>query len=135
MLVQPSPACALHHAAAAPSLMIILGISGSLRRGASNTALLQAARLVAPPETTLTIYSGVGELPHFNPDLETVDAPLLPPPVAVLRRIVGDANALLLSTPEYAHGLPGSFKNALDWLVGSTELPGKPVAIISPTSR
>src|SRR5690348_3616619 len=115
--------------------MIVLGISGSLRRGASNTALLEAARLVTPPEVIVRLYSGVGELPHFNPDLETVENRMLPPPVAALRRLIGEADALLLSTPEYAHGLPGSFKNALDWLVGSTELPGKPVAIITPTDR
>lgn len=113
----------------------LLAISGSLRTGASNTALLEAARRVAPPGVTVQVYSGVGALPHFNPDLDSPEAPALPPEVAELRALVGRADALLLSTPEYAHGLPGAFKNVLDWLVGSIEFPGKAVAVISPTAR
>ena len=113
----------------------LLAISGSLRTGASNTALLGAARRVAPPGVTVQVYSGVGALPHFNPDLDSPDSTALPPEVAELRALVGRADALLLSTPEYAHGLPGAFKNVLDWLVGSVEFPGKAVAVISPTAR
>jgi NAD(P)H-dependent FMN reductase len=80
---------------------------------------------------TIEIYDGLGSLPHFNPDL--VDT--LPPAVADLHRRVEQADGLLLSCPEYARGIPGSFKNALDWLVGSTTFPGKPVALFNPSPR
>jgi len=115
--------------------MNVLAISGSLRAGASNTALLDAAILVAPAGITVRRYPTIAALPHFNPDDELVDSDRLPPAVLELRRLVGWSDALLLSTPEYAHGLPGSFKNALDWLVGSVEFPGKLVAVISPSAR
>ena len=117
------------------SCVHLLAISGSLRTGASNTALLEAVRRVAPPGVTVQVYSGVGALPHFTLDLDSPDSTALPPEVAELRALVGRADALLLSTPEYAHGLPGAFKNVLDWLVGSIEFPGKAVAVISPTAR
>jgi NAD(P)H-dependent FMN reductase len=113
----------------------ILAISGSLRRGASNTALLEAAAMVAPPGISVELYDKLAELPHFNPDLDDMSGVAVPEIVRDLRRRVGAADALLLSTPEYAHGLPGSFKNLLDWLVASTEFPGKPIAVISPSAR
>lgn len=101
----------------------------------SNTALLEAAVQLAPPDLEVELWSGLGELPHFNPDLDVDDATALPAAVRGLRESVGVADALLVSTPEYAHGLPGSFKNALDWLVRSTEFPGKTVAVLNPSSR
>jgi chromate reductase, NAD(P)H dehydrogenase (quinone) len=113
--------------------MNVLTISGSLRAGASNTALLDAASLIAPPGMKVRRYPSIATLPHFNPDDDVPER--LPSAAADLRAMVGQSDALILSTPEYAHGLPGSFKNALDWLVGSTEFPGKPVAIISAQSR
>jgi chromate reductase len=113
----------------------ILGLSGSLRSGASNTALLEAAALLAPPWMHVELYRGMAELPAFNPDQDTGDASLLPSIVADLRAIVGRADAILISSPEYAHGIPGSFKNLLDWLVGSVEFPGKATALISASSR
>ncbi len=70
-------------------------------------------------------------MPHFNPDLEES----LPDAVLRLRRVVGSADALLISCPEYARGIPGSFKNVLDWLVSDTEFPGKPVALINTSAR
>jgi chromate reductase len=115
----------------------ILAISGSLRAGSSNGVLLEAAARLAPPEVELVLYDGVGSLPHFNPDLDrSLDDPALPLEVRALRRLVGECEALLISSPEYAHGVPGSLKNALDWLVGSAEFPGKPVALLnaSPSS-
>ncbi len=104
----------------------LLAISGSLRRGSSNSALLEAAAAVAPQEAEFEFYD-IGRLPHFNPDLEMGALPSEP---AALRARVGRAAGLVISTPEYAHGLPGSFKNALDWLVGSVEFPNKPVALL-----
>jgi NAD(P)H-dependent FMN reductase len=112
--------------------MKILAISGSLRAKSSSTSVVEAARLVAPPDVTVTVYDELGSLPHFNPDLD-VEGAVLPPAVAELRRRIGDADALIISTPEYAHGVPGSLKNALDWLVSSVEFPGIPVALINPS--
>lgn len=113
--------------------MRILAICGSLRATSSNSRLLDALAAVAPPGVTLTRYDGLGELPHFNPDVE---AQGLPAPVARLRALVAQSDALIISSPEYAHGVPGSLKNALDWLVSGVELPGKPVALFdaSPNS-
>ena len=111
--------------------MHIIAISGSLRAGASNTAILEAAAILRPPEVIIALYDGMAALPHFNPDLDTPDGYGLPDVVADLRSRIGRADGLLISCPEYAHGIPGSFKNLLDWLVGSVELPGKPVAILN----
>jgi NAD(P)H-dependent FMN reductase len=108
----------------------IIGISGSLRKHSSNAALLRAAARVAPDGVQLQLYDGLGELPHFNPDLdEEGTAP--PAPVAALRRLLIDADAVLISSPEYAHGVPGAMKNLLDWLVSVGELVGKPVALLN----
>ncbi len=71
------------------------------------------------------------ELPHFNPDL---DADPALPAVASWRAALGSADAFLLSRPEYAHGVPGALKNALDWIVSSGEFTDKPLALID-TSR
>jgi NAD(P)H-dependent FMN reductase/quercetin dioxygenase-like cupin family protein len=110
----------------------ILFISGSLRAVSSNSTLLHAAALLAPPSVEVDFYHGVGYLPHFNPDLDReLGDPDLPSSVSQLRARVGRADALLISSPEYAHGVPGSLKNALDWLVGSSEFPGKPVALVN----
>jgi chromate reductase, NAD(P)H dehydrogenase (quinone) len=110
----------------------LLAISGSLRNVSTNTALLRAAALVAPAEMTIELYDGLTTLPHFNPDLD-ID----PPPAAVvsLRRRIGAADGLLISSPEYARGVPGSLKNALDWLVSSDVFPGKPVALLHASER
>ena len=112
--------------------LTLLGISGSLRTASSNTAVLQAAALLLPPGIALTVYDGLGTLPHFNPDLDG-DTP--PPPVQALRSAVGRAAGLVLSSPEYAHGIAGTLKNGLDWLVRSTEFPAKPVMIVNASPR
>jgi NAD(P)H-dependent FMN reductase len=108
----------------------IIGISGSLRKHSSNAALLRAAARVAPAGMQLTMYDGLGLLPHFNPDLDEQGA-VPPPEVAELRRLLIDADAVLISSPEYAHGVPGSLKNLLDWLVSTGELVGKRVALLN----
>ena len=111
--------------------MRIVAISGSLREGSSNSALIKAAIAVAPTEIEWVVYEQLSDLPHFSPDLDIVPPP---PPVAQLRAIVASAQAVLICTPEYAHGVPGSLKNALDWLVSSGELAGKPVALFVASS-
>ena len=105
----------------------VLTISGSLRASSSNTSALQAAVLVGPAKVEFEFYTRLADLPPFNPDLDT-DTP--PEPVQALRREIGLCDGLLISSPEYAHGVPGTLKNALDWLVGSLELGGTPVALI-----
>ena len=106
----------------------ILAISGSLRARSSNTSLLRLAASVAPADVHVELYDGLASLPHFNPD-DDLDVP--PLPVLELRQRVGAADGLLFCVPEYAHGVPGSLKNALDWLVASVELPDKPVASLN----
>ncbi|HTQ80607.1 MAG TPA: NADPH-dependent FMN reductase, partial [Thermoanaerobaculia bacterium] len=107
----------------------LLALSGSLRARSSNAAALKAAAALAPAGVSVHLYEGLGELPHFNPDFDTEGA-LLPEAVAALRAEVQAADGLLISCPEYAHGVPGSFKNALDWLVSGSEIVGKPVAFL-----
>jgi NAD(P)H-dependent FMN reductase len=110
----------------------LLAISGSLRKASTNAALLGAASLLAPEGLTVEIYDELGDLPHFNPDL---DVDPLPGPVADLRARVGAADGLLFSSPEYARGVPGSLKNALDWLVSGDVFPGKPVTFLHASER
>src|SRR4029077_15974928 len=95
----------------------------------SNTALLRAAAALVPEGMEITFYAGLGDLPHFNPDLEDSE----PPSVTDLRRQVQAADGLLISSPEYAHGVPGVLKNALDWLVGGFEFIDKPIALLNPS--
>jgi chromate reductase len=110
----------------------ILAISGSLRRASSNSALVAAVARLAPLTVDVSIYRELGELPPFNPDLDGDDVPAA---VSRLRAALQAADAVLISSPEYAHGAPGVLKNALDWVVGSGELVDKPIALINSSSR
>jgi NAD(P)H-dependent FMN reductase len=105
--------------------MRILGICGSLQGKSSNLTLLRHAAKVAPNGVELSIFDGLRELPQFNPDLE-IEREL--EVVAELRRAVRESSALLIACPEYGHSLPGSLKNAIDWLIGTGELERKLVA-------
>ena len=107
--------------------MKILAVSGSLRAGSSNATLLRALPLVAPPGLEFTFREPLDALPFFNPDVEETGPP---PPVELWRSEIRDHDALVICSPEYAHGVPGVLKNALDWLVGGVEIVGKPVAVI-----
>ena len=107
--------------------MKILAISGSLRAGSANTRVVEALAHLAGPEVVVSVYRGLGDLPLFNPDLED----RLPAEVADLRRAVGGADAVVICSPEYAHGVAGAMKNALDWLVPSVEFPGIAAAVIN----
>ena len=111
--------------------MKVLGISGSLRAASINSALLRAAQRLAPPETTLTIFPSVGELPLFNPDLEASP----PAPVRALHAAVAASDALLIASPEYAHGVTGAIKNTLDWLVSFEPFVHKHVAVLNASPR
>jgi NAD(P)H-dependent FMN reductase len=107
---------------------VILLLSGSLRAGSTNEAVLRTAHAVAPARVRVVLYAGLAALPHFNPDDDTEP---LPAPVAGLRTAIDRAAAVLICTPEYAGTLPGSFKNLLDWTVGGIEICDKPVAWIN----
>jgi chromate reductase len=108
----------------------LLTVSGSLRAGSSNSTLLEAASRLVPPDVVVCAFADLGAIPAFSPDLEE-DPSRAPEAVTNWRRALTDADAVLFSSPEYAHGIPGAFKNALDWVVGSGELVGKPVGVLS----
>jgi chromate reductase, NAD(P)H dehydrogenase (quinone) len=118
--------------AQATRLIRILAISGSLRAASSNRTLLQAVASLAPATVDVSIYAGLADLPPFNPDEDIEPAP---PAVADFRRRLHAADAVVFSTPEYAHGIPGTLKNALDWVVSSGELVDKPVALVNASPR
>lgn len=108
----------------------LLTVCGSLRSGSSNAALLDAAARLVPAGVVVSAYLRIADLPAFNPDLEEGNADL-PAAAAHWRAALGAADAVLISSPEYAHGIPGALKNALDWAVGGSELVGKPVGLLS----
>ena len=105
--------------------MKILAISGSVRADSTNTALLRAAQVAAPRDVVFTLYEGMAALPIFSPDLTDP----LPGGPAALRAALQGCDGLLISAPEYAHGVPGGLKNLLDWVVGWGELAETPVAL------
>lgn len=110
--------------------MKILGISGSLRTSSYNTALLRTAAEVAPEGVTLELYTGLENLPPFNEDRE--DDP--PAEVLRLRHEIGDADAILIATPEYNTTMPGQVKHLIDWASrppgSDSVLWGKPAAAV-----
>ncbi len=106
--------------------MRILGVSGSLQARSTNRVLLESARASAPDGVEVFLFEGLGELPHFNPDLGPKGDP---PAVTGWRKALGQSDALLIASPEYGFSLPGALKNAIDWVIGSGELERKPVAI------
>ena len=110
----------------------LLAISGSLRSASTNGALLEAAARLVPPGVIIDSYDGLAGLPHFNPDLD-VDSP--PAAVSMWRGEVAISDGLIISSPEYARGVPGALKDALDWLVSSDVFPGKPVALFHASER
>lgn len=103
---------------------------GSLRSGSLNRQLAATAITHAPAHVEPILFDRLGELPHYNEDLDTAEAD---PVVHALRSEVGTSDALLVVTPEYNGGLPGVLKNAIDWLsrpYGNSALKGKPAAVI-----
>lgn len=90
--------------------MKIIGISGSLRTASVSTALLKTAATLAPGYVKFMIYDGLGNLPHFNPELDTQP---VPPAVSDFRSHLNSSAGVIISTPEYAHGIPGALKKRL----------------------
>jgi len=112
----------------------LLAISGSLRGASANTAALEALERLAPEGVKALVYRDLGLMPPFNPDDDIEDKPK-PEPVETLRKLIGASDALIIAAPEYAHGVPGALKNALDWLVASEDFAGKPTALINTSPR
>ena len=110
----------------------VLAISGSLRQASSNSALVAAAVRLAPAGVEVSRYSELADVPPFNPDLDTDTAPA---GVIRFRAALEASDAILICSPEYAHGVSGVLKNALDWVVGSGELIDKPIALINASTR
>jgi chromate reductase len=106
----------------------ILAISGSLRSVSFNHQILLAAAEMAPPDVKVEIFEGLAAIPSFNPDL---DREPLPTAVKDFKKYLDECDGVLISSPEYAFGVPGSLKNALDWAVGSNEFEKKPVSVIT----
>lgn len=96
--------------------------------------MLRAAASLVPATATVSLFTGLGELPHFNPDLDA-DAAVLPESVQAFRAQVDAADAILICSPEYAHGVPGALKNALDWLVSGPEIVYKPIGLLNASPR
>ncbi|HEX8394584.1 MAG TPA: NAD(P)H-dependent oxidoreductase [Longimicrobium sp.] len=107
----------------------VLAVSGSLRAVSSNGAVVDALALLAPDGVRVEVFRGLDALPHFNPDLERGTAAI--PAVEAWRRALRECGAVVICSPEYAHGVPGALKNALDWVVGSNEFYAKPVALVN----
>ena len=107
--------------------MRIVGICGSLQAASSNLTLLRSAADVLPAGAEYEIYDGIRDLPLFNPDIEANGA--APESVVRWRTELARADALLIASPEYGHSLPGSLKNAIDWVIGTGELESKIVGV------
>lgn len=112
--------------------MRFLAICGSLRAASTNRVLLDAFARHAPQGITVDMCEEMRNLPLFDPDR---DGDRRPSAVIELARQVGGADGLIIASPEYAHGIPGSLKNALDWLVSGSEIPNKPVMLVHASVR
>jgi NAD(P)H-dependent FMN reductase len=113
-------------------LLNILAISGSLRAVSTNSALIEALAGLALPACHVAIYDGLGRLPIFNPDNEGARTPV---EAASLIEAVTRSDGVIVACPEYAHGVPGGLKNALDWLVSRDAAVGKPAMLVHASSR
>lgn len=107
----------------------LLAVSGSLRATSSNSILIKEIQKWAPANVELTVYQHLAELPAFDDSMEPSAS------VIAWRRMLTAADGVLICSPEYAFGVPGALKNAIDWTVGSGELVGKPLALITAASN
>lgn len=106
----------------------VFAICGSTRAASSNLNVIQAIAGLARDRFTVELYTGLEQLPQFNPDRDNEDVPV---EVADLRKQLRAADGVLICTPEYALGVPGALKNAIDWTVSSMEFSKKPVALVT----
>ncbi|TIL79909.1 MAG: NAD(P)H-dependent oxidoreductase, partial [Mesorhizobium sp.] len=113
-------------------MLNILAISGSLRAASTNSALTGGLAQNAPTGCRVTVYDGLGRLPIFNADDE---GERMPPQASALIDAVAAADGVIVSCPEYAHGVPGGLKNALDWLVSRDAAVAKPAMLVHASPR
>ena len=111
--------------------MHLLALCGSLRAASLNAAMLRAFSRRVPAGVELRLFPSLGALPLFNPELE----PDVPPAVRALHAAVAAADGLVIASPEYAHGVSGTIKNALDWLVSFEPFIHKPTAVVNASPR
>jgi NAD(P)H-dependent FMN reductase len=111
--------------------MKILALSGSLRRDSLNTAVLKAVKRLAPTHISVELFVDLGNMPLFNPDLEEAGHPVVENLLAKLLA----ADAVIIASPEYAHGISGVMKNALDWMVSRSGFVDKPVVLLNISPR
>lgn len=109
----------------------IVAICGSTRANSTNLAFIKAFADLSKELFKVELFHGIADLPHFNPDLDTEEAPKK---IAAFRDKLRGADGILICTPEYAMGVPGSLKNAIDWTVSSMEFSAKPTALITASS-
>lgn len=107
-----------------------VALSGSLRTASYNTAAIKALEILAPENIKIVVGS-IKDLPLFNPDRDTECIPALDN----LKTSLQESDGLIIASPEYAHGISGPMKNALDWLVGGSEFPDMPVMLINTSPR
>ncbi len=112
----------------ANTLKKVIGLSGSTRQNSTNHQLLKAIAELMADRLEIILFNGIGQLPHFNPDLADEATP---PSVTGFKHLLNDAQGVIICTPEYAHGVPGTLKNALDWTVSSGEFSQKPTVLIT----
>lgn len=106
----------------------IVAICGSTRASSTNLNLIRVIAELTKDRFEITIFEGIGELPHFNPDDNNEN---VSPKVIAFRQLLSSSAGVIICTPEYAHGVPGSLKNAIDWTVSTNEFSQKPVALIT----
>jgi len=106
----------------------IIAIPGSIRQGSTNRNLINAIIQLFSDKLNIKIFEGLADIPHFNPDFDNENPPAK---VSDFRSQLKNADGILICTPEYAMGVPGTLKNAIDWTVSSMEFSHKPVALIT----
>lgn len=110
----------------------ILCISGSTRGNSSNLKLLQWIAEQTKGKYEVSIFNDLSMLPHFNPDLDNENPPQL---IIDFRNKITWADAVIICTPEYVFSIPGSLKNALEWMVSTTIFSDKPVGLITASAH
>lgn len=109
----------------------VVAICGSTRCNSTNLNYIRAVAALAKDHFEMEIFEGLTAIPHFNPDLDNETPPA---EVITFRNRLKSADGILICTPEYAMGVPGTLKNAIDWTVSSMEFSHKPVALITASS-
>ncbi len=109
-----------------------MAICGSTKSSSHNLSLIHAIAAIYDEEIEMNVYATIASLPHFNPDMDNASPPR---EVTAFRQQIKEADGVLICTPEYAMGVPGTLKNAIDWTVSSCEFSHKPAALITASSQ